>query len=115
MTEKVVNQRVTNALLAQTLETLEKNMEKGFGRIERGQEEDKDERRKLADAVSTMTVNYAECSAIQGQRWEAHEKVHTQHEKVHDGLRSRKDQTIIDIALGALVIGLGAVGITINK
>lgn len=112
MTEKVVNQRVTNALLAQTLETLETNMEKGFGRIEKGQEEDKDERRKLADAVSTMTVNYAECSAIQGQRWEAHEKVHDSHEKGHAG--PKRDQTIIDVILAAAVIIAGILGITIK-
>ena len=60
---------------------------------------------KLSDKVGDMTATYAECSAIQGQRWEAHEKVHEQ-------LRPKRDQTIIDIVLGAMVVGLGALGIS---
>lgn len=109
MTEKAAsNQRVTNALLARALEDLETNMEKGFKRIEKGQGEEKKERKELTDNVIQMTVNYAECSAIQGQRWEAHNKV-------HEGLRPRRDQNIVDIGLAALAVAAGAIGITIKN
>ena len=99
------NQRVTNATLALTLENLETNMAAGFERIGDRQEKVDGKLDKLSDRVGNMTATYAECSAIQGQRWEAHEKVHEQ-------LRPKRDQTLIDIVLGAMVVGLGALGIT---
>ena len=60
-------------------------------------------------------VTYAECSAIQGQRWEAHEKVHLGHEKTHDNLRPKGDQTIIDVAIGAVAILAGVLGVSVKN
>lgn len=110
MVDTASNQRVTNVTLKLTLEKQEENMEKGFTEIAKGQEEEKRGRQKLMDSVNGMAIMYAECSAIQGQRWEAHEKVHSQHEKTHDNLRPKRDQNFVDAAIAA--IALVAAGIS---
>jgi len=103
-----INQRVTNATVLLTLENLQENMEKGFTRIAEGQKEEKEERKKLAEKMIRMAVTHAECSAIQGQRWEAHNRV-------HDGLRTKRDQNVVDVVLAAMVLIAGALGITIKS